>query len=69
LHLFWLTAWVYVLHSNSQPRRTAMNPDELFEAAMADPTLWEGYEKWLNDQYEDDFDTRADYLAHQWSHE
>jgi len=46
-----------------------MNPDELFEAAMADPTLWEGYEKWLNDQYEDDLDTRADYLAHQWSHE
>ena len=46
-----------------------MTHDERVEAAVQDPTLWEGYEEWLSDQYEDDLDTRADYLAHVWSQE
>lgn len=50
-----------------------MNPDELFEAAVNDPTLWEGYEEWLDEQEGDgswrmepdeDLDARADYLDH-----
>ena len=46
-----------------------MTHGERFEAAVQDATLWEGYEEWLSDQYEDDLDTRADYLAHVWSQE
>lgn len=46
-----------------------MSPNEQFEAAVADPTLWEGYGEWVTDQYEDDLDTRADYLTHLWAQE
>lgn len=46
-----------------------MTHNERFEATVQDHTLWEGYEKWLSDQYEDDLDTRADYLTHLWAQE